>query len=211
MRKTIYLAALLASVGVASAAAPMHFVGTGLGQTGISVTFTDGGGTTTYGSVFAGEMKFTYNGDSISTLCTSLRNTISTGQSWNTTVRPVVAGDGNLFLAGKIMSANIGSVDTADEWSGMQLAVWKAIYDGSNLAGSNFIVNSGASATVLSDALGYYNAGIGATGTNAKYYPLDAVTGLGQPQISAQATPEPASMAVLALGALGVLRRRRKA
>lgn len=114
-----------------------------------------------------------------------------------------------LGLAGKIVTSNWNNKMTADQQAAMQLAVWSAVTDNGssfNANGSKFKV-TGVSDSVLKLASTYYSTGYGATSgfTPATLYTTTAKG--GQSQI--QAVPEPATMAALGLGALGLLRRRK--
>ncbi len=207
MKKILLIMSAVAGATLASAT-PFTFNGAGLGTSGINVTYHDSVGTNTLNNIFAGQMKFSLGTTNLSTLCVSLRNTVGNGNTWDVTPSTLTSASGNLYIAGKIMSANIGSVSTAGQWTALQLAVWKGLYDGSNALGTNFIVNGGASSSILSQFSSYYAAGVAASSGNATYY-AGGPNGYGQAQISAQAVPEPASYATLALGVVALVRRRR--
>jgi hypothetical protein len=114
-----------------------------------------------------------------------------------------------LGLAGKIMTSNWNTNMNANQQAALQLAIWSAVTDNGssfNANGSKFKV-SGVSDSVLQLASTYYSTGFKAsTGTGPVTLYTTTAKG-GQSQM--QAVPEPATMAALGLGALGLLRRRK--
>lgn len=114
-----------------------------------------------------------------------------------------------LGLAGKIMTSSWSNNMTADQQAAMQLAIWSAVTDNGssfNANGSKFKV-SGVSDSVLKLASTYYSTGFNAT-TGVGPVTLYTTNAKGG-QSQMQAVPEPATMAALGLGALGLLRRRK--
>lgn len=199
--------AFLAAVGVASAT-PITFTTTGLGDN-VDVSYVDGAGAGGHNG-YAGELRFFDGSETFSTLCVDLRATIGGGASWNAPISVLTPADGNYFLAGSIMAANVGLISTGQEWAALQLAVWEAVYDGNSgdFANGSFRLN-GAQPAVSPLAQSYFfNRDPGAT---VLLYDVERNIGGqyvgGQPQI--RVVPEPATCVALGCGVLALLRRRR--
>ena len=204
-------ASALALAAVIGAANPITFTTTGLGDN-VGVSYIDLAGPGGHNG-YAGELRFTDGVDTFSTLCVDLRATIGGGASWNAPITPLTIAEGNYFLAGSIMAGNIGSVATGTDWAALQLAVWEAVYDGNSgdFGNGNFVVDSAATGVV---PLAQIYFGIRDTNANVLMYGNQTNESggyvAGQAQIRVVPVPEPCSLAALGIGALAVIRKRRK-
>ena len=153
--------------------------------------------------VFVGSMLFSYdkNPKQFVTYCVDLSHFITKGQNYGVNViQTDTLPSSNVYrLAGDIVDAGIGSANTANKAAALQIAVWDEVYGKSGFA------LSGVSSTVKNLANQYLTNGLKSSG-NAIYFQENS--GKGQSQITA--TPEPASYAVLGIGAFGIFFRRRR-
>lgn len=161
-------------------------------------------------SVYLGAIKFKEGSNFLTTYCVDPLNALN--GSNNPYDKSILnTGDGTgLGLAGKILAANFTSAKTANEQAALQLAIWSALEDNGtsfNASGTNFKANN-FSTTVLGLASTYYTKGFTTTPTaQVNFYKAGGAGGQSQIQV----VPEPATMAMLGLGALGMLRRRKVA
>lgn len=206
--RTLGIAALVVAVSF-SQADNLKFVGTDLGSHTDTVKISLNGGQKT--SVQAGVLKFkdSTTGDNLLTVCADLGSTLNGSYHGYSVSTTNPAGTTGIDMAGKIVSAFIGSAVTANEQAGLQIAVWAAIYNGGsslNLNGSFKAYNYNSSTKSYAET--YYGAVNNKTGA-ATYYKTNACG--GQSQLAApQAVPEPASIGAFAVGLLGLVSRRRK-
>jgi hypothetical protein len=154
-------------------------------------------------NVFVGSLLFSTPSvkTPFTTFCVDLDHFITNGQTY--TVNPIqttTLTSSNVYrIAGDILDAGYKTATDQNHSAALQLAIWKSVY------GSQFSV-SGVSSTVQNLENSYYSAGLKFSG-DAIY--LQGTTGCkGQSQITT--TPEPASMAVLGIGAIGIFFRRRR-
>ena len=104
-------------------------------------------------------------------------------------------------LAAQILNKHFASADTALERAALQGAIWRSIY------GNSISLNDGTSgAAALAES--YLTEDLTGYSTSARYYDLGSAN---QSMMGVQSVPEPASIAALGVGALGVLKRRKKA
>lgn len=156
-------------------------------------------------NVGVGILKFLNGSSTLYTVCGDLSSPLdNSAHSYSLAVTP--NDNSGIGKAGHIVSTYFKDALTSnDKATGLQLAVWEAIYDDGatfNASAGKFELpsNSGVSAAALSYASLYY----GATSGVANRYSSSACG--SQAQFSP--VPEPASMAAIGLGAIGVFRRR---
>lgn len=205
MRLNTLLAVGALSLLGTSSFANLRFDGTSGGQN-VNITYLGNNR-----GVFAGRLAMfnLVTSTSLFTYCGDLDNTISNGQSWNCTPILAAAHSANMGLAGSILATNIAAAVSDDQKAGLQLAIWEAVYDGGVNGGTADFgtgdFKTSANATILGHANTFYASSI--LGANAIYYRPEP-SNAGQGQLGA--VPEPASMAVLAVGVLAAARKRRK-
>lgn len=164
---------------------------------------------------FAGKLNFSDPGDTtglgtaFKTVCVDLENAISAGNSWQATISLSSSLTGGLELAGRIVGTYFNAATTDGTAKQLQLAVWEAVYDGvANGGSADFSggVFTSDEATATGDT--YYSAVSTHPWAEAFYI---APTGGDKGQAQMTPTPEPATLAVLGVGAIAALRKRRKA
>lgn len=144
----------------------------------------------------------------LKSFCADLEHSISGGQTWPDSLwNSSTYANTGIQLAGNMVAADFASVDTADKAAGMQLAIWEVRYDDPSNANPDFnsgnFTASGLSSGVLTAANAYWQDRF--TPGNALF--IRAEDGLGQDQLTP--VPEPSSIAVLAIGGIVLLRRRK--
>lgn len=193
---------ILASVG---ASANIKFLGTDLGN-GLGINYNGNGM-----NVFAGKLKFLNlnSNQQFLSVCGDLNNIISNGQQWNCSPVLTSTMGPNMQAAGHIVANAFSLPTNNDEATGLQVAVWEAVYDASTNAGTpdftSGIFKSGVSGTALAKAQQYY-AFVNSPGDAIYYAPNPSNAGQGQ----LTPVPEPGTVIALATGAAALLRKRRK-
>lgn len=205
MKKGLLVALVATAVSSSAMAIDLKFTGTTLSNAE-SVKISVNG--SSFKSVFAGELKFSTSGGSLSTYCVDALSPLGSSAKSYTVSELVQTSSTGLGRAASILANHQASAITAAQQAGLQLAIWEALYDG----GSTFNANSagfkvtGASSAALSFASTYYNSFDNPTNLDVTFYCTNQAG--GQSQITA--VPEPMTFATLGVGLVALVRRRRK-
>lgn len=215
MTRTLKLISAVALAGVFSAASSaetltfkgLEYSGTLTG----SVTYMDSSNHThSTGDIYIGKLKFSNGSSTFATLCADLGSVVDNAPH-DYDVSFTSPSDSGIGLAGKIAALNFNSALDPTTAGALQLAVWDALYEG----GAQFDANSakfkvkGVDNSVLTLAATYYADGYNQMQGSAEYFSIAQGCG-GQSQLTVPA-PEPASMAALGFGLIGLIARRRRA
>ncbi|MBX3118289.1 MAG: PEP-CTERM sorting domain-containing protein [Fimbriimonadaceae bacterium] len=204
MKGRAFLVISLFAVGASSHAITMQFVGTNKGQT-VKMS-----GSVQPGSWFAGSLKYKIDGVDTITLCGDLTTQQTGNGPWNVT-KALTSTQGPKFTkAGQMVTQFYGDALTNNtKAAALQLAIWEILHETSG----TFDLTSGAVkldsttsnyASLIANANSYETAASPA-GDAWRYISTD---GGFQGQMSP--VPEPASLAALGVGAIALLRRRKK-
>jgi hypothetical protein len=160
--------------------------------------------------VYIGKLLFQDGSNKIATVCADLGSILDGNSHAYSVSNTDPTLNTNLSLAGDIVAADFNKATDAQSGAALQLAVWSALYNGGatfNANGPDFKV-TGISNSVLTQAAVYY-ADFDVHGA-AQYFNTPSGFG-GQSQLTISPAPEPASMAALGIGIIGLIARRRKA
>lgn len=211
MQAKLALAIALSATAIAAQSQMVTFSSTAEGDSTTDWVYNS----TNFNDRFAGKLNFSDPGDTtglgtaFKTVCVDLDNAISAGNSWQANISLSSAQVGGLNLAGRIVGTYFAGATTNATAKQLQLAVWEAVYDGvANGGTADFAGGIFKSDEATATATTYY----GAVNTHPwaeAYYITPTGGDRGQAQMTP--TPEPATLAVLGVGALAAMRRRRKA
>jgi hypothetical protein len=209
MKRTSSIALAMSILAVASVAnaQSLKFTGTQLGSVDSGTIMVNG----TTETVGMGALTFSTGSGSIVTYCADALSPLNNNSNPYTVGIVNMTNGTGLALAAKILASGFNSATTADQQAGLQLAMWDALYDNGssfNSTTGNMKVVSGVNAATLSFAASYYSAGVSSNPTTA--VELFSSTGSGG-QNQLHVVPEPATLAILGLGAFGLIRRRKSA
>jgi len=192
----------VAGAGLACAA-PLNLTGLGLGQNASASLGS------LSKSFYSGVQVGNYNGGaSANMFCVDFdkRNSIPTTYDVSVLNETSIS---NGALVGKVFN-KFSSYATNAEAAALQLAIWDAVYDG----GDGLTAGSFKSSNFQTEVAAIFAADFTGVSSRITYY---APTSHGQNgdlyqgMITGAPVPEPATMAVLAIGAGALLRRRRRA
>jgi len=170
------------------------------------------GGAHYNGEVYAGLLEFTESSlGNIQTVCVDLDHVISGGQSWpDSLFDSATYPDSGIEAAGNLVAADFANVHSADDAVGLQLDVWKARYDGPAAATPDFSSGNFTASGMSSGALAAADTFWQDRNTAGSATYIQSEDGHGQDQMTVDPVPEPASIGALLVGALSLVRRKRK-
>lgn len=180
-----------------------------------------------YSNEFTVGIGLTHDGKTFESFCMELDQIVYIGSTVNYSISSYTNdGFSRLFAASGFNSAASGTdpIDTADEKSALQLAIWEVLYDGlgGSLSSGSFSVSSVSSANTLTLAQGYLSAAAAlqsnqyATTTLYRYSNAqnqDQITTMGPAAVSGVSVvpePETAFLWLGGLAGLAALRRRQR-
>ena len=207
MKRTLSIALAMGFLTVASVAnaQSLKFLGTQLNPVDNGTIMVNGTTTT----VPMGAFVFSTGSGNITTYCADALAALNSNSNPYTVGAVNMSNGTGLALAAKILNSGFGSATTADQQAGLQLAIWDALYDNGssfNASAGNMKVVSGVNAASLGFASSYYTAGVNSSATSGVEL-FKATSPGGQDQL--HVVPEPATLAILGMGALGLIRRRK--
>ncbi len=227
MRKILLLGLVVLTLACPSRANAdsLAFAGTGKGVGGITI----GGSLVNISNVFAGELDWTWLSappagfdSSIVTYCVDILNDVTSTQDMTVLSTDLltpatstdVTPDAGMKAAWlfNTFAADVDSSGTDAQAAGLQIAIWKALYDTDASLTTGNVTFSGLSSDVALAATSYlqalyYAPGVYHTSTAVWLDALDPPRGAGQDQITG--VPEPGTLFLMATGAIAFFRRRR--
>lgn len=110
---------------------------------------------------FAGKLQFQdENGRQWLSYCAGIRSPIGDGQSYGVRTIPTSKAQGNVPLAGRIVSLNSKNAVTDSQCAGLQIAVWEALEYGTHAMGQNSSLRVFTDPVTLNYAHQFYLAAI---------------------------------------------------
>ncbi|MFN8220203.1 MAG: PEP-CTERM sorting domain-containing protein [Fimbriimonadales bacterium] len=206
MKRKILYVSILTVAAAASQAITLTFHNSVGGKSQAVNVSTGGNGH----QFMAGAMDITLGGGPhVEAYCVDLLHSVSNGNSYNVNVKPMSMQGPYGDRAAWLFQTYAPAVDTSEKGAALQLAIWDVVSDGGDGFGAGWFQTS-ETGSLLSQAQTYLNASIGQSGSA---YWLEA-TGHGEHNDRNQnlmtTVPEPSSIAAVAVGAMALLRRRRK-
>ncbi|HMS54495.1 MAG TPA: PEP-CTERM sorting domain-containing protein [Fimbriimonadaceae bacterium] len=143
-------------------------------------------------------------------VCVDLDHWNGNGSSYQVNVRPIEDRGPFATRAAWLFNDQASSVNSNMKGAALQLAVWDIVYDnGDGLDAGSF--KSSASGSLLTQTNSYLAASFGNTSSNANWFQAVSHGNANNRNQNYMGTvPEPSSIAVIAVGAFALLRRRRR-